>query len=647
MPSSRIPSSIGAGPGKLSANTATATAQLFPSARASGDADVSLKEQRPTVSSDLSTYPDFTSTGDVSRFLSGVGVVWLGDDVNNAISDLFQIVTQDPSVLGSEPVLTSEGSAVEVVSISGASVGDGFVDTTSTPFTLNFNSAILSGVDYRVLFSVPQTLVDTSDLQRNALLRAAGSLGLQGKTEVAAALAGGLDERYRRFTGAVDRTVVTVDTEGAGATINRDGKGVTIELPQTDWVSNRAPDPFLAAYRVEYDDYTLTTATSGAGGDFGIFGLTGHIWNGGANERSSAQALSGVAATFIPRDIRSDALGGGTTRTYIPLGTVATLNATGSDPDRVTLTAPAYFVNGSGLTAVRSGRDLLLITFNDGSQQAYRIVLNFGLADNEAELETLSGEAVNFAAPTPVSEVQWLSAYAVFGGAQYGNGEPSRGVPLGFYDVEPMQDGGAATTSTNAMEFGGRSWGTGVALSAPSTLALYGFFDPETGDLVPTLYVKSDGTIDAYATGPTGQYNTAATGYIKHALAHRHLEAPGSGDVTLDIDPQNKVAEGAPGGNGAGFSSIYHDHADNPAVTYTKTITCTESNLELGMLFDITIRNGTGSTLVMVWPGFFRFSNPADAQWGSANGTANHIIRWRCQYVGSGVVLVDRTDYAP
>ena len=451
----------------------------------------------------------------------------------------------------------------------------------------------------------------------------------------------GMNETYRRQSTDPGGNA---DTPGDGATILRDGQAVTVQMPNTaDQLSNRPPDPWNAAFIVTPTDFTKTGDDATSGGDVGILGFTGFRETNDANELSSGNSLSAMLASFIPRDIQASTLSGTTVRTRIAKGASATLNPTGGgSTSLIRLTGDDYFALANGRTAIRR-QDVMLVTFADNTQQAYRLRWFSGGAEKDAELETMGRGTPVFPTDTLVT-VQWFSALFELGSYPWETGD-NESFSMGYYAPARLRDGGSSINDLRGPRFMGRSFYLPNDPPTAETVMQFGYTDSVSDEFFP-LQIRADGSILSLILG-TGQYTSQSTGRLQHALGHRFLAGSGGpSDETFLIDPANVEYDGSPGSNGAGYSAIAFSPGGAPDTPIEVTIDTNIGDLENGMLIEFIYNHSSGLDVTMVWDAAFRFSDPSDAQLGALNGLVGQgaMIRWQGIVYGS-TILMKRTDY--
>lgn len=196
---------------------------------------------------------------------------YVGGSIGYALDVLFSILNSD-----GEEILNGDNK-VEVASITGAVIGDGF---SAGAVTLNLSFAIPTGTTYYVVYGTRSNL---ATLPADALI----SVGVRASEEVAADVrrmiaylkgeaatawdanptfntwslgAGGLNSLYRRsssgqgYSANVDVSATTINTPGAGSEIVADGRALTSTMyPAYAGYSSsrRSTDPAQALFRAE------------------------------------------------------------------------------------------------------------------------------------------------------------------------------------------------------------------------------------------------------------------------------------------------------------------------------------------------------------------------------------------------------------
>lgn len=196
---------------------------------------------------------------------------YVGGSGGYALDVLFSILNSD-----GEEILNGDNK-VDVASITGAAIGDGF---SAGAVTLNLSFSIPTGTTYYVVYGTRSNL---ATLPADALI----SVGVRASEEVAADVrrmiaylkgeaatawdanptfntwslgAGGLNSLYRRsssgqgYSANVDVTATTINTPGAGAEVVADGRALTSAM-YTAYAgfssSRRSTDPAQALFRAE------------------------------------------------------------------------------------------------------------------------------------------------------------------------------------------------------------------------------------------------------------------------------------------------------------------------------------------------------------------------------------------------------------
>lgn len=517
----------------------------------------------------------------------------------------------------------------------------------ATPVPVEADKLLIA--DVTLVFNQTQILDADIDISRQERLIADSSLGDTIReaitnlgTQSSAALLKGLDDIYRRSSTSSGGNP---DTAGDGATVLRDGKAFTINLPNTgSHTTTRAEDAWNAAFVVSPTNFDKTGDDKVSGGDFGMVAFSGFRETADANELSSGNSISGVVGTFIPRDIQASTLSGNAVRTRIGKGAAATLNPTGGgDSSLCRLTGDDFFATASNTTALRR-QDVLLVTFADGTQQAYRIGWVNGGAEKDAPLFSMGREPAVFATDTLVT-VQWFSALFEAGSYPWETGD-NESFGMGYYAPMRLQEGGSASNDGRGPRFFGRSFylPTDPAIG-PDAVMQFGYTNNNADEFL-ALSVLADGSIISIEQG-TGQYTSRNTGYLRHALAHRMLEGSGGdADETFRVDPANASHDGTAGDNGAGYSAIAFSPGGAPDAPITVTVVTDTTHLQPGMEFEFIYNHASGLDVTFAWDPEFRFSDPSDAQLGPLNGSGGSgaVIRWKGIYYNSQW-LMERVDY--
>jgi hypothetical protein len=196
---------------------------------------------------------------------------YVGGSGGYALDVLFSILNSD-----GEEILNGDNK-VDVASITGATIGDGF---SAGAVTLNLSFSIPTSTTYYVVYGTRSNL---ATLPADALI----SVGVRASEEVAADVrrmiaylkgeaatawdanptfntwslgAGGLNSLYRRsssgqgYSANVDVTATTINTPGAGAEVVADGRALTSAM-YTAYAgfsaSRRSTDPGQALFRAE------------------------------------------------------------------------------------------------------------------------------------------------------------------------------------------------------------------------------------------------------------------------------------------------------------------------------------------------------------------------------------------------------------
>jgi hypothetical protein len=286
----------------------------------------------------------------------------------------------------------------------------------------------------------------------------------------------GLDEKYRRSTVP---SQALRDTPGSGGTIERDGKALTVETIAHDWSTlNSVYDPLNAAFVAQLPNALgvpgfVSDYNHAYSGHTGFVFITNRRGSANAAEKTRAEQPLAALSVLNPLDIQATTIGTQTVRTFIPEGTAAVLNPTGTASNQAQITAPAYFRTG-GQTAILCGFDALLITV--GGVPQYYFVDSI-VDDYTVTVTSPGGFLASFAASTTAT-IQWVQFSCCVGGA--GQGMPG---------LDPSH------------HWGGFVWTDPMRLRAQaSDWPLQGYQED------PPTYIASDSTKDvlrAYAFNPT------------------------------------------------------------------------------------------------------------------------------------------------
>ena len=551
------------------------------------------------------------------------GEVFVSENPATPASELFYLVetaTGRPIYNGATPVTVIGVDTGVPGTIIGTTWATNprvlFSGVVSVPYTLYYGTRTSVG-------RLSETEPSAWWTQYVASLRLAGYGEAQGLH--------GFDERYRRSTTLTDGNA-QANTPGDGAVFTRDGQALTALVPNSlDYTTNRQEDPYGASFltRQVVDN---VFAKNNSGGGIGYLGLAGYSNEADAGERYSGNGVSALTAQYIPRDIQAATLHGNTTRTYVPKGAGATLNPGGAGGDLVEIDAPYYF-RVSSETAIRTGRcDALLVTYGDGTTQLYRIVSL--TADNQVSVVTQAGAAPAFAADEVVT-IQWLSMHTSLGELEPG---PHSGFSAGFRLLQPERT--ASDTGESVMPSGVELVGAArnAAFVGFSAMLSIGHSLLGDGGFSPKLRMFSNGTISGKVSG--GANNT---GYLQHVLCHRDNSINTAVDAAISVDPVNNL--GGHGGSppGAGFSLLRVRTTGALAAPVELTIDRVATYVG-GMVVEVWVENTGGMDVTMVWDAAFRFSDPADAQLGAANGIVGRVVRWRATYMFDEFFM-ERLDY--
>lgn len=661
MPSSKNPNDLNPGAGRLPANTVDATALTFSNTREALIGTAALIESRPVVIGNHtanSPYVETVSAGDTSINLSGT--IWVGDSPTNEIGDLFHVVAipgSAASLNSYEPVVADNGTVVKVSSLSGASVGGGY---HVGPLTLFFSDPIPAGVLYKVVFGVPQTLNDTTDLMADSMMRLVSRPGNQSKQDIVTSLASGLNERYRRSSGPIDQTVINYDTPGDGATITRDGPSLKMVMPWGSAIlgnnSTNPPDVTLAAFSVRNESYNLTSNhTNGYGRDtaYEAFASYRQIEPLSVSERSGLGPLRAAFASYIPRSITGTDLGGQPPFTYLDSGVTTGVVNVGGDSETLRLDSPWYFRSGSGESAIWRNQDIIILEYATGTQRAYTVDWASGDPVNEVTLTSLAkGVKPETSIPnTPVTVVQWLSSYFSAGGTS--NGPLEIHVPKELNSDYQSTNGTAAQTIkiyTPAEETENKILEvltSSSSDSADSADTQYPVFSLDAGGTLGTPESYDAGGQLSLGFVDDGNDSTKAHGLLRYAYAHRTLRRTRSTSATYYINPAGDPQDPLNQNDGVGFGLIHltlDGLAGSSATISFHSVVLPASYS--GMTFEVILTNVNGMTVTLDWAGTgggFKWSDPTDQDANQFRNTAGAEIKFRG--IWSGAWYMERVDY--
>ena len=377
MPSSKNIQNLGLGFGRLHQAVASASAELFDPGGATATVVGSLVTAINQELAVVTTTADTVSAGDASFILSGATVPFVGSSPTDPIDDLFRLVdTSD------QEIYDATDTIIRVASIAFATIGDGFVTAN---VRLNFTAVIPNGVTYRIYYGKRKTLgaLPANSFSYPAILRSpqvereiqnlfrdlhedTGTPVWNGSwlTSIASLARSGLDDRYRRKRGHM---AGNLDTPGDGGTITRDGQAVTVNVADT---ANLFYDPIGGCWKVQ------STAV-GAGGfipdessGLAFVHYVSDRSSNDANEGGPANSSGSFGCVWPHQHL---AAFGGAVWTQVLPGNVATLNPGGAGADIVELGVGDFWYNGSNLSAVNCGFDMVEVRRLSGATEVYVI----------------------------------------------------------------------------------------------------------------------------------------------------------------------------------------------------------------------------------------------------------------------------------
>ena len=545
MPSNKNPlTTTTPGAGKLHADIATASAQLF----ASGGGNAAMIAFLNAVSQQelavIRKTAGVVDTGQASyniRLSGETDPIWVSDAPGTDLSDLFIVVFEVEDV----PVKVVGSPVVTVASLTGAAVGDGF--TAADPLTLNFSSALpTSGLTFSIYYAARQQVASfTPDALSYPNIRQAMSVhpevlqlleDLHATTAqtwddpwdatIEALAASGLNERYRRQTTVPGS--FTYDTPGDGAAITRDGhapESVSTQAP-VDYTNNPLVDPYLAQWKTSISGADVGTFLSLREGGTGFVSVGSMRYTSDVNELAKMALSAGSNLTAHPRNIIASTLNAASVRTQIDptLGCILNPDAGGtpSDRARLVLTGGNYFFNGSSNTEIAVGYDLIRVIYTSSRPDEIYVIHDL-ISSTRVELRTLSGNLPNFPSGVQTTNNQCQLIKTVF---HMGGGAARRltnNIQLGtslYHAVPPsLTDDPATATEVapNPARFlaAARTASEYSHTGAAVPLALqWGGFDPTL--TAPQSFpgkLRGDGGIDAtIASSKTRTVTISATG---------------------------------------------------------------------------------------------------------------------------------------
>ena len=399
--------------------------------------------------------------------------------------------------------------------------------------------------------------------------------------------------------------------------MDRDGQAITGVLPSVNRNSGfSVADPESAAYKVRYDNYSEANPQAGSWGhDYGLLVLDGRDHTS-ANTGDMATSLSSVdaaVANLVPMDVLTDSVGGGTTFTLVPKDAPAlAISAT-----QIQISAPNYFGVFTA-TAMRIGRDRIMVTRADGSKRLFTITS----LDNPTTVSVAENMGLN---ANEAVTVQWYALRAAFGGSNNGNTGPRPG-PLAIYADSLLSDADDGQQERIKLIGGGVTSASSVAIELgqhiPDQAASYG--NAINGEQL-NLFLSSRGDITSYF-GP----QAINSGVCSHAFQHR------AGPYVFNDQPQSLAVDPANASqtlseNGNGLTHFVGGCVGAPGITPVITFDVL-SQLEDGTELRWTWQFSAGCDATFVWDSDFRFSDAADGQPGA--------FAWRGAVVWKGLLLM-------
>lgn len=588
MPSTRIPSQILTGPGKLHMDVATAAADLFTTA-----SGALLNSINDSISGEFAV-PTSTATftagvgGDSSRLLTqSLGPFYVGDSGGDVLKDLFMVVNASDD---SEIFNPLNNLYVQVTSITPASIGSGFY--SAGDLTVNFNTPVPQSVQYKVYFGKRATLsaipVETSV---NPVIRRTPNR-----------------VRFPEF----DRT----------------GLAPTSVAAPFDIVTNRYLDPYMAQWKAILRGATQSVVTNfGGSSGFVYVGRKKNVQDG--NDESLHGHQASAFLSVYEKSITASTLGGQAVWTRINQAASAQVIAA----DVIECNASDYFyLTGPNRTSVRCGVDMVEVTYSNGQKEAYIIAGLVNGNPRRVTVTTLGGAGVGFS--TQAVTIKWIRTGFFVGGdndfdtvstdnyykglGHFVAGAITANPAIEIAQTPPFFASGTidpvrADSARNNWNIKAFTWG--------------GF--TETGSTVASLGRKQtkgellgDGSVMSYG------------GRIKGLLANRGLDTNPTitTNTTYTFNPTTN-------------NQVWFDLSGATQVTLTLNIDPTYVASEGDMVvvfvsYNLITPASTGELSTVTWDSAFKFSGH-DADTPSPAGTT-------LKYVGhrhSGVFYMTRTDY--
>jgi hypothetical protein len=373
-----------------------------------------------------------TASGSVSSFQivdtddSFVGVSGTTNNAENR-RRLFRVI--DTS--GHELLINTGGGVMARVEVTLVHNGSGSnqIGVPASGFfndpTLNFSPSIPDTTQYRVVYLARSNLATHPVDQMLVGTFFGGAVRTDGDLEVAVKQlqASGLNERYRRGSGAYPSLPFTLNSVGDGATVSRDGKAVTSQVLDGELAdyTNGYSDEYLANFLSRVANNPISTSGSDVGdGGTGFVSVMQKKQNLDSNDKINTNPpLAGYLAV-IERNIAVNTLAGIATRTRVdPTASGGSLNpdaGTSTDARRtIQLAAADFFYNNAttpaGQSEVARGYDMIKVIYVGGlssrKSETYVITSVDGTDPRRCMVRTLSGGVPGFPSGVATTDVRF------------------------------------------------------------------------------------------------------------------------------------------------------------------------------------------------------------------------------------------------
>lgn len=656
MPSDRNLSTIQLGFGRLHRQVATASANLYGEGAANAAILAGLLTALNQELAAVNVTADTTNVVPTPSFLiSGTNIPFVGDVALEPLINLFRLVdTQD------QEIYDATGAVIRVASVAGAAIGSGF---TTNNITLTFTSSIPAFTAFRIYYGIRRIL---SDLRKDTFTYPAIRRSPQVEQEVedlfkalqddagipvwnatwltsiGSLTRSGLDERYRRKSGAV---VANIDTPGDGAVITRDGQAPTTQATTVDQdYANDFKDPFWAQWKTEIPGAISSYAFDGredGGGGFVSLVNRRHIDT--ANDRTRPALSVAAFWTLLERMNNQSTLGGTPTRTRIdPANTTGTsLNpdagVTDAARSTIELGTTDFFYNIALKSEVATAYDVLKITYPGGKPPEAYVITEIdpgGLGNaRRAIVRTPGGGLPNFPSGVTTTGVSFQLLKTTFhqgggAGTWQSNLGSTQTVLLDHFMVAqpaPVTDNPAL----EAIDYPPAFFAAGRSLTEAGNLQgftalMWGGYNPDLWRYDPLGGLRGDGSISTEGRNTLGLTSNRTQTMV--------VSATGSQQWDIDLKPRLAI------------------NVTVDALTLTVTLPAgTVYTPAEGDQIEILVNlGGAVSTFTLVWPSGgtteFFFSSAGDK---TPTQAVNSRTRYTGSYteIGTNGYLMTKTSY--